>query len=664
MSLMALAGALLMIPSLSATEQNQYMDMSLKDLLNVEVSSVSRKQELLRHSGAAAFVISSEDIRRSGVTSIPEALRMVPGVNVARINSNEWAVSARGFNGRFAIKLLVQIDGRSVYTPSFSGVYWDVQDTMLEDIDRIEVIRGPGATMWGSNAVNGIINIITKQAIDTQGGLLVAGGGSLENSGSMRYGGAISDSMFGRGYVRYLKRNDLVDSLTALPAGDSWDSLRGGFRVDSDLSGRDTVTFQGNIYNNKENQFVAQLPLATFPFAGSVADKVKVSGLNTLVRWKHVLNGGDSTALQLYFDRAKRDEVLAGQQYDTIDADFQHHLSLGGMQDVIWGLGYRNVREKARNTYAVSLLAPKASNNLISAFFQDDIRLGMDDLHLILGSKFEQNDFTGWEVQPNVRMTWAADDYQTIWAAVSRAVRTPSRVEAYGRAVTGFTVAPPVVTPNLALGNANVKSESLIAYELGYRSQIEEKLNIDIALFYNVYDRLRSFEPVPASANIMVGNKIKGHGYGAEVAVDWQTMPWWQLRLAYSYLKIKLHTVDGGTDTSSLISAESSSPKHQVSLRSSMSLLSNVEVDIWGRYNSGLGHANASAVVAGTQPIAAYAEMDIRFGWRPSKTMEFSIIGKNLLHANHAEFIQESNVQFIRPTSIQRSVFGQVSLQF
>ncbi len=655
------------MPQLEAAEENKYLAMSLSELLNVEVNSVSRKDELLRHAGAAVFVISAEDIRRSGASSIPEALRMVPGVNVARINANEWAVSARGFNGRFANKLLVQIDGRSVYSPLFAGVYWDVQDTLLEDVERIEVIRGPGATLWGSNAVNGIINVITKKAIDAQGGLWVARAGSQENIGALRYGGAMGDRTFAKAYVKYKKQKDLADNLTAAPAGDSWDSLGGGFRIDSELSSADVFTVQGDIYHNNGNQFIAQMTQATPPYVGAVQDKFKASGWNTLARWEHDLGGDDTTSLQFYVDHTKRDEAYIGQQYDVFDIDFQHHFDLGDMQQLVWGLGYRNIREKIRNTFAISLLAPNAGNAVISGFLQDDIRLGSDDLHLIVGSKFERNDFTGWEVQPNARMTWSIDDEQTLWGAISKAVHTPSRADNYGQAV--IAVVPPlppfipVAVPVLAKGTTNVQSESLIAYELGYRTQLDESFNLDIATFYNVYDKLRTFDQT-ALTTIEVGNNIKGFSYGLEVAADWQATSLWQLRLAYSYINIKLDTISGRPDPTSITAAEGSSPKQQVSLRSHMSLFSNVELDIWGRYNSQLYHDNADNVVAGTQPAAAYTEMDVRLAWQANENLEVAVLGQNLLHARHIEFIQETSIQFIRPTAVERSIAGTITLAF
>jgi len=652
-----------------AADENKYLNMSLEDLLSVEVSSVSRKDEQLRRAGAAVFVITAEDIRRSGVTNIPDALRMAPGINVGRINSNEWAVSARGFNGRYSNKLLVQIDGRTVFSPAFSGVYWDVQDTLIEDIDHIEVIRGPGATLWGSNAVNGIINIITKHSLDTQGGLVVAGAGGVETGfTALRFGGEINERTTGRVFVKAHNYGQMLDNQTGEKAGDDWKSQRAGFRVDSELNANETLTVQGDIYRNQENQFVAQLMQLAPPYVGSVADEVAASGWNTLVRWEQNNDDNNNLSLQLYLDNAKRNEAFVGHEYDTFDIDFQHRFQASDNQEIIWGLGFRHMQEKVTNTFAMALFAPSSTSNLTSIFVQDDIQLGSDDLHLVAGSKFEHNDYTGWEIQPNLRLTWAADERQTLWGAVSRAVHTPSRAAVYGKAVV--EVVPPLppfiptAVPVYALGNTAFEAESVITSELGYRAQMSETLNVDVATFYSSYDKLRSFElnsPTPSlTTSLQVVNKIKGYSYGGEVAADWQAQQWWQWRLAYSYLQINLH----GDDLSSVITAARSSPNHQVSLRSSMSLFNNVELDIWGRYNSALDHKNADTVVAGTLPPKAYSELDMRLAWNPSDDIQIALIGQNLLHKQHLEFIQEASVQFIRPTAVGRCYHAKVTVQF
>jgi len=651
-------------PQLQALEDSKYLNMSLQDLLNVEVSSVSKKMELLRNAGAAVFVISNDDLRRSGATSIPEALRMAPGLNVARINASSWAVSARGFNGRFANKLLVLMDGRSVYESSFSGVYWDVQDTMIEDIERIEVIRGPGATLWGSNAVNGIINIISKHSIDAQGGRATVAVGSHEKIGSFRYGGSLSDNVYGRTYLKYKKQKNLVDTLHDTNAGDDWASLRGGFRIDGELGGVNKLTLQGDTYQNKENQIV-QLWQPTAPYQGNVKDAFSVSGWNTLMRWEHVLDNDSATTLQVYYDHTKRDEVYAGQQHDTFDVDFQHNFNLGQSQHVVWGLGYRNIKEIMRNSFSTSLINNKPENVLLSGFLQDDIKLFSDDLRLVLGSKFERNEYTGWEVQPNIRLTWALAENQTLWASVSKAVRTPSRFEAYAQAVA-YVMPPnppfvPVPITVHVVGNPNFESERLTAYEMGYRAQALDNVNIDIAVFNNVYDKLRSYERSQVQPRVLVDNQMKGCIHGFEVTANWQAYSWWQLHLAYSNQRNKLELLPNSTDRGSLLAAQGSSPKHQVSLRSNMSLSSNIELDIWGRYNGGLSNTSPNPAEPSINTVKAYTELDVRLGWKLSESAELSLVGKNLLQANHLEFIQES---FIRATSVERSISGNITLTF
>jgi len=648
-----------------AAEGNKYLNMSLEDLLNVEVSSVSRKQELLRNAGAAVFVISAEDIRRSGATSIPEALRMAPGINVARINANSWAFTARGFKRRFANKLRVLIDGRSVYTPSYSGVYWDDQDTNMADIERIEVIRGPGATLWGSNAVNGIINIISKHAQDTQGGQVVAGGGSKQLAlTSLRYGAAINENTFGRAYAKFKKTNDFKDTLNGSNAGDSWSSMRSGFRVDTEPDNANKLTLQGDVFRNNENQIV-RLWQATAPYMVSAPDAFTASGWNTLGRLEHSLGGGDSASLQVYYDHNKRDEIYLGQQHDTLDIDLQHNFGFGDWQEMVWGLGFRDMREVMRNTFTMTVPGINSRNRLFSSFIQDDIKLGSDALHLVLGSKFEHNEFTGWEVQPNARLTWSVEETQTLWFAVSRAARTPSRYELYGTPVARVQPpAPPLLPVPLVIianGNAKMESEKLTAYEMGYRIQPMDQIKIDVAAFYNVYDKLRTYEPAGGGTSFLAGNMMQGRSYGVELAASWQAMDWWQLHLAYSNLNVKLNQIPGGSSADWIRAGEGSSPKHQMSLRSNMTFASAFELDVWGRYTSRLKHPSPDPVVTSIQSVQAYAEMDVRLGWQVSRDMEVSLVGQNLLHARHLEFIEES---FIRPTSVERSVYGMVKLGF
>jgi iron complex outermembrane receptor protein len=530
--------------------------LSLEDLMDIEITSVAKKAQKLSEAPAAVFVITNDDLRRSGVTSIPEALRMVPGLQVARIDANKWAITPRGFNGRFSNKLLVMMDGRSVYTPLFSGVYWDMKDTLLEDVDRIEVIRGPGAALWGANAVNGVINIITKRSEDTQGGLVVAGAGTEERGfGAVRYGGKLGQDNYCRVYAKYLNRDSGV-----FPSGedgaDEWDVLRAGFRMDWQGSGPDALTLQGDIYDGGAG--VMAVTKSFDPHAPPTFDEDEgISGANLLGRWKHTVSDTSEIALQVYYDRTERNGIILDQIHDTFDLDLQQQFALGKRQEIVWGLGYRFVSDNIDNTFYGSWDPDSRDDDLYSGFVQDDITLIKDRLRLTLGSKFEHNDYTGSEIQPNGRLMWTLQEGHSIWAAVSRAVRTPSRTEEDGRLNT--TVLPPgsllPLFPGYGVvslfGDGNYESEELLAYELGYRVLPTDQFSVDIAAFYNDYSNLRTLEPGNPSLEVSpspthlvfpftADNKMDGETYGVEVAADWRASDWWRIHASYTYLQIQL----------------------------------------------------------------------------------------------------------------------------
>ena len=414
----------------SMPSENELVQLSLEDLMTLEVTSASRKAQSLADTAAAVFVITSEDLRRSGVTNIPDALRMVPGVTVARIDSSKWAVTVRGFNGRFARKLLVLIDGRSAYSPLFSGVFWDAQDTLLEDVERIEVIRGPGATIWGANAVNGVINIITKKAADTTGGLAVAGAGSFERGfGAVRYGTDIGDWGAVRAYGKYFNRNELKAE-DGRPADDSWDMGRGGFRMDG-KRGLNSFTLQGDYYGGTERETITFPDLAAPPSFSTVRTAhTTVGGGNLLSRWTRSLADDSELSLQFYYDRNKRNiPQLFGDTTDTIDLDLLHRFQWGSRHETVWGGGFRFIDERITGSDTLSFNPAERNERLYSAFLQDDITVVQDRLHLIIGSKFEHNVYTGFELQPSGRLIWTPNEQISLWSAVSRAVHTPSRGE-------------------------------------------------------------------------------------------------------------------------------------------------------------------------------------------------------------------------------------------
>ena len=601
-------------------------NLSIEELMEIDVTSVSRRSERLAGAAAAITVLTNEEIRRSGATSLPEALRLANALHVARFDSRTWAISARGFNIGTANKMLVLIDGRSVYTPLFSGVFWDVQDVLLDDVERIEIIRGPGATLWGANAVNGVINIITRSARDTQGGLAYLGAGTEDRAlAAGRYGGALGERTSYRGYAKY----HYIDALALARGGSAEDPLRraqGGFRLDSQASDRDALTFQGDVYTG----VIGEL---TRP-------DTDVDGGNLLGRWTRQLSEESALELQVYWDRTHRRVPRQFEEdRDTLDLDFQHRLPLGTRHDLVWGLGYRISHDDIVNTPVVTWVPDSDTQELFSAFAQDEISLMADRLRLTLGSKFEANESTGLEVQPSVRAAWIPDSRRTLWGAISRAVRTPTRIDEDVR----------FLLPNgsvLIQGSRDFESEDLLAYELGYRYLPLSGLSLDVAAFYNVYDDLRTQEPPASGAPfpITLGNNLNAETWGIELRSNFQVTTWWRGHFAYAWLRKDL-SLDPGSRDPTGGRAEGNDSEHRFLLRSSIDLPRNLELDAWLRYVDRL-----------PQPvIPAYTELDLRFGWRVSDRLDLSLVGQNLLHERHPEFFTAI------PKEVQRGVYGRAT---
>jgi iron complex outermembrane recepter protein len=641
--------------------------LSVEDLMNMQVTSVSKRTQKVADAAAAVFVITQEDIRRSGATSIPEALRLVPGLEVARIDENKWAIASRGFNGRFDNKLLVLIDGRSVYTPLFSGVYWNVQDVMLEDVDRIEVIRGPGATLWGANAVNGVINIISKKAKDTQSAVVTAGGGNEERgSGAVRYGSKIGSNTYYRAYGKYF---DWGPSLypSGTTAHDGWDALRGGFRADWTPAGANSLTLQGDIYRSKYGETLT-VPSLNAPYSSTFPNDGKYSGANILGRWNHSLEGS-SMSLQMYYDNTTiADNSLFVDHQNIFDLDFQDGFHVGDSQQFVWGMGYRSIRDRNDSSFSVSLQPNQVTLNHFSGFLQDEIGLFDKKLRITLGSKFEHNDFTGFEVEPNARLLWTLTPNQSIWTAVSRAVRTPALTEEglrlNSQVIPPLTPANPAPFPAIVtvFGSPKFQSEDLLAYELGYRVQATNSFSADIATFYNTYSNLRTAEPgapslegAPAPTDVVVpfvaANKMSGGTYGVELFADWRVVPKWRLVGSYSYLQMDISKNASSLDPTPDL-PNGSSPRHQWYVRSSIDLPKHFDTDTTLRFVDHLPGLN----------IPSYYSLDAHVGWRPVPSVEFSIAGQNLLNNQHLEFIPD----FINtsPTEVKRSIFGSITLKF
>ena len=624
-------------------------EFTLDQLMNARIYSVSKKTEKLSTAASAITVITEEDIRRSGVNNIPDALRLVPGMQVGRVDSETWAISARGFNNVFANKLLVLQDGRSIYTPLFSGVFWDEKDTLLEDLDRIEVIRGPGATLWGANAVNGVVNIITKPADETQGWLATAGGGSEDRAMvGARYGGKLSDNAYYRVYGKYAN-HDSSETPNGGDAQDSWQMGRGGFRTDWKPTDQNLFTFEAEGYGGKENQtFIVPANPTVLGSPGStlLADDKTVAGGNVLSRWTHSFSENSDFRLQTYYDTTRRVSAVFEEKRDTADVDFQHRFPLGDRNDILWGAGYRFTHDNIGNTPIVALNPDERTIHLFNTFLQDEIELVRDRVHLTLGTKVEYNSYTHFELQPGGRLAWTPNDNQTVWGSISRAVRTPSRAE---REIMLHQVGNPPAPPvNIEFdGSSQFESEKMMAYELGYRWKIHKRLSTDLALFYNEYDDLRSIDPTASPVVFTLGNKRTGEAYGVEFAPAWQPVDWWRLQAAYSYLQIQIHH-----DTSRDPDDERRNPHHQFTFRSVMDLPHNVQFDSVVRYVDSLP----------AWKIPSYVALDLRLAWWPTKNLEIAIIGRDLLDNRHPESVP-SNVATLA-TEVERSVFGKITWRF
>lgn len=644
-------------------------DMDITNLFNIKVSIVSpNAPETIPQTPAAVSVVSAKDIQRSGAQNYPEALRLVPGMDVAQVDSSQWAVSSRGFNDVFANKLLVMQDGRSIYTPLFSGVFWDVQGTLLEDIDHIEVVRGPGATVWGANAMNGVINIITKSAADTQGLFVEAGGGAEERGFTgARYGGSINSNAYYRVYATY-QNHDSTVLPDGIDADNSWQIARTGFRTDWRPTEQNAFTFQGDGYAGWLNQIFDEFNLGAAPaYTTTNAEQMKVSGANVLGRWTHTFSDTSNFKLQMYYDYTARyaDNVFDERRH-TFDLDFTHEFAVGARNKIVWGLDYRITDDLEGNNPTISFYTDSQAVNLYSAFVQDELTIIPDRLSLTVGSKFEQNDYTGFDFQPSARLLWTPTEHQTVWASVSRAVRTPSRAEESVVLTQAVPLPPPfppgAYAPGTILGTNTFKNENMMAYEAGYRAQPFKNLSFDFDGYWNHYNDLRSEAPTLSPTTVYLANNLHGNAYGCEISATWRVLDWWRLQPSYSYLKTLVHvnTVGGYADTYSVGLDEGSSPENQFMIRSSMDLPQDITFDAALRFVDKLEIAQAGFAPAITVPD--YFELDARLAWRINKNWEVAVIGQNMLHDRHTEF--EPTYVHTQATEIPRSVFAQVTYQF
>ncbi len=619
--------------------------LPFEEVMDIEVISPTRVagQDVFT-SPAAIYVITQEDIRRSGHRYIAEILREVPGLYVSRIDGGRWAVASRGFPERFYRMLLVQIDGRTLYSPIFSGVFWEIQDYPLDDIERIEVIRGPGGALWGANAVNGIINIVTKKAADTQGTLAVGGAGTEERAFStLRHGGRLGDNAFYRIYGKFFEQ----DKTATFGVGDFTDDrglAQGGYRLDWRSGLYDEFTLQGDWYTARTGDAITDADIAAGLNPQKATD-TDYDGWNILGRWVRQLPDGSDMQLAMYYDRNKlfvNDPVSNFQeQREIFDVDFQYCLRPYGNHTIVWGLGYRRSEVEIDNIEKVFFTPSGRVLNTFSGFVQDTITLVPDYLDLIVGTKLEHNDLTGFEYQPRGALVYKPDDKQVIWASVSRSVRVPSLVNDQGNNV--LTVVAPD-TPFLVRGNSRFVPEEVIAYELGYRVKPAKGLSFDIASFANYYDDLESTRLINPTT-LQWENDQSGRAYGVEISANWLATERWRLVSSYTLFEMRLERGD-----KTLADRE---PENQFQIRSYYDLTPDLEL------NAALYYYDNNVA----ENIGAYTRLDVGVAWHPQKNIEIGVWGQNLLDNKHPEFGPD---RFFAAGGgeIQRGVFGYVKLLF
>lgn len=633
--------------------------MNLEDLLNVKVTSVSKREERLSRVAAAVFVIDREDIRRSGAANIPDLLRMAPGVDVEQVDGNAWAISIRGFNSRYSNKVLVLVDGRSVYSPSISGVFWEHLDMPLEDIDRIEIIRGPGATVWGANAVNGVISIITKSSKDTKGGLVTAGGGSqLHELGVAQYGGTVGQGGSYRAFAKAFESGNSAMS-DGGPANDRWSSAHAGFRTDWDLSPRDSLMAQGNIFSNEQNQTLRTSFIAT-PFDRTFPQAVDAAGGDLLARWNHTLDGGSQTSLQTYLDTYRRSDLGVPESTRTFDIDFQDHVASAGRNDIVWGLGYRVYDSKLAPGYGIGFTPPSRTDSLFSTFLQDEIRVA-DGVWLTLGAKLEHNPYTKFQVEPSARLVWTPTARQTFWASASKADRQPARSDtAIQTTLQSFPIAPGMIQVVTLSGNPAIKNEEARDYELGYRAELSNVLSLDAASFLTFYHHLETIEPQPVvvipgvTTQIVVpmiyDNRAHAVDYGGELSLNWKVNSRWRLSPGYSYLHATIRQ-DPSSQGRVSTGVTTDFPQNMAQFRSQVNLSSRMEFDQALYYTARLPGGS----------VPGHARLDLRLARRFGESTEVSLVGQNLLRNRTMEYGDALNV--IGTQSV-RSVYGKITWRF
>jgi iron complex outermembrane receptor protein len=634
-------------PSPASLPPDDLSKLSVEDLMNVEVTSASKKEQKLSRVAAAIFVITQEDILHSGALNIPDLLRMVPGLDVAQIDASTWAITSRGFNGQYSNKLLVMIDGRVVYTPTFAGVFWDMQNVPLQTIDRIEVIRGPGGTVWGANAVNGVISIFTKKVAETRGGLLEAAAGTVQQeAGTVQFGGQINAETGYRAYANYFN-NDHLPSLTGANGGDGWHMLSGGFRADSALSPKDDVTFEGNLFNGREGQNAPVLPAITAPALVPVNDEVDVEGGSLQSSWNHRYSETADATLQVSFARYQRGDPREPQTRNNLDVDYQNLISAGARQEIVWGAGYHFTNDDNPGTLTIFFKPAKRALQDLNAFAQDEIALLPARLYLTAGTKLEHNDYTGFELMPSVRLAWEPTPRQTLWAAISRALRDPARSDTELFLNLGSTPGPggvPVVFRYT--GNPNFNDEALLAYEAGYRSSLGEHLSLDFAAYYNDYTHQVTtelgtpfFEATPLPAHlvqpIVVQNLMYGETHGLELSATWKLAQRWTISPGYAFEQLHMHSAAVNSAVNTSLSLEHGSPASSAQLRSRWDFRHGLAWDVSAYFVGRLSDQGVSS----NDVVPSYTRLDSSLRWKLRHGFSLTLAGQNLLRDHHLEYL-------------------------
>ena len=642
----------------------EFLPLSLDELMEQEVTTLARKEQTVKDTPAAAFVITSEDIRRSGATNLPDILRMVPGMDVAKINSWNWGVSARGFNDLYANKLQVMVDGRSIYDPLVSGVYWGQQNQFLKNIQRIEVIRGPSGTLWGANAVNATINIVTRSAADTQGGLVNAGGGNKEQSGGIRYGSKLADNTYGRISSNAVYRDASVNSSGNQDSRDFGNAETTNFRIDSQTSSQDKLMLEGEFSNYKLGGYF----IGTSTNLGTTADPDWSWSQNSFGRqgnnyslqgyWSHISDNGHNFKLNMALTYTDWLLAVDKMSRSTYVLDFQDNLPVIGRHNLMWGFNYQTISDNFSNSPTLAFMPSSFTQNNIGVFLQDQIDLA-SNLKLTLANRVENFTYTGWESEPNIRLLWTANKNNSFWGAISRSVVLPNRAQ---HSINLFVPIPGQTPFFLAVANPNMKTENLLAFELGWRWKIANNFDADTALFYNIYDRMQgtvftgmqNLQPYGEVLYAQVGNSRQVKSYGVELSLNHRISHDWRLQASYSFIGFDTRYDKQLNWFRDPLAEQNYDPQQQLSLRSQFDVTNEIEFDAWGRFVDQLYKDQLT--------IPAYFGLDLRLGWHPLKDLEVSITGQNMLYQQHAEF---NDILYIPMLSqIQRSYYLQFNWRF